>query len=289
MAKRQGHGRKNQKPTDAWSMDGCRAFWRYKTNKEKNESRRIIVKASTKKKNKWPMSIWSWSVSSKMYSNMPGGEGEDPTLLGKWSNFFWMLGNTWLELKKRSNLKNKLLVIFFKSFRSPRNQPPFKGKHIWLQKKGAKPAHLFLFTHVPCPSKQWNPGSDTAIGLFFSPHPVKRNSLVSTFGVMYLGRWRFQLSRNHHGTCGTIMGLVGPSWDFWDHTTFAGKWDPTVFFCSTVSKCSSHQIRLMFLNVRPGKRSARSPFFAEVLNLFRQKFYQKYHPSEKPNTWNRKP
>lgn len=275
MAKRQGHGRKNQKPTDAWSMDGCRAFWRYKTNKEKNESRRIIVKASTKKKNKWPMSIWSWSVSSKMYSNMPGGEGEDPTLLGKWSNFFGCLVTHGLSSQKRSNLKNNLLVIFFKSFRSPRNQPPLASK-----KKEAKPAHLFLFTHVPYPSKQWNPGSDTAIGFFFLPHPVKRNSLVSTFGVMYLGRWRFQLSRNHHGTCGTIMGLLGPY-------NFCREMGPNrFFFCSTVSKCSSHQIRLMFLNLRPGIPGLLEVHFSlRFLNLFRQKFYQKYHPSEKPNTW----
>ena len=150
MAKRQGHGRKNQKPTDAWSMDGCRAFWRYKTNKEKNESRRIIVKASTNtKNNKWPMSIWSWSVSSKMYSNMPGGEGEDPTLLGKWSNFFGCLVTHGLSSQKRSNLKNTLLVIYFKSFRSPRNQPPLASK-----KKRLNQQVCFLFTHVPCPSKQ---------------------------------------------------------------------------------------------------------------------------------------
>lgn len=84
--------------------------------------------------------------------------------------FFWMLGNTWLELKKRSNLKNNLLVIYFKSFRSPRNQPPFKRKHLWLQKKKRVNQQVcFFFTHVPCPSKQWNPGSDTAIGFFFSP------------------------------------------------------------------------------------------------------------------------
>ena len=82
------------------------------------------------------------------------------------------------------------------------------------------------------------------------------------------------------------MGLVGPSWDLWDHTTFEGKWDRTVFFLLNCIK--------MLQSPDPAdvpesstwvSRSARSPFFAEVLNLFRQKFYQKYHPSEKPNTW----
>lgn len=268
MAKRQGHGRKNQKPTDAWSMDGCRAFWRYKTNKEKNESRRIIVKASTKKKNKWPMSIWSWSVSSKMYSNMPGGEGEDPTLLGKWSNFFGCLVTHGLSSQKRSNLKNNLLVIFFKSFRSPRNQPPLASK-----KKEAKPAHLFLFTHVPYPSKQWNPGSDTAIGFFFLPHPVKRNSLVSTFGVMYLGRWRFQLSRNHHGTCGTIMGLLGPY-------NFCREMGPNRFFFlfNCIKMLQSPDPADVPEPSTWDSRSARSPFFAEVFKSLSPKVLPKVPP-----------
>lgn len=137
---------------------------RKRTNPEESSSRQAL------KKNKWPMSIWSWSVSSKMYSNMPGGEGEDPTLLGKWSNFFGCLVTHGLSSQKEATLRTTCWLFFVKSFQSPRNQPPFKRKHLWLQKKQeAKPAHLFLFAHVPYPSKQWNPGSDTAIGFFFFP------------------------------------------------------------------------------------------------------------------------
>lgn len=169
MAKRQGHGRKNQKPTDAWSMDGCRAFWRYKTNKEKNESRRIIVKASTKKKNKWPMSIWSWSVSSKMYSNMPGGEGEDPTLLGKWSNFFGCLVTHGLSSKKEATLRTTCWLFISSRFDHLATNLPLKENTFGFKKKEGKPAGVLFFYPCSMPFKTMKPWFWYSHWFFFLP------------------------------------------------------------------------------------------------------------------------
>lgn len=249
MAKRQGHGR--EKPKTHWCVKHgwLPSFLKIPVQtRKKNESRRIIVKASTKNKKQVThvnlklervledvfKHAWRWRWRSN-----PAWKVID---------FFWMLGNTWLELTKRSNLKNTLLVIFFKSFRSPRNQPPFKRKQektFGFKKKRRLNQHSSFF--LPMFHALQNNATLVLIQplVFFSPHPVKRNSLVSTFGVMYLGK--------------AIPAIKEPSWDLWDHhgtcgtiQLLKGNGTEPFFFCSTVSKCSSHQIRLMFLKVRPG-------------------------------------
>ena len=169
MAKRQGHGRKNQKPTDAWSMDGCRAFWRYKTNKEKNESRRIIVKASTKKKTSDPCQFEVGACPRRCIQTCLAVKVKIQPCLESDRIFFGCLVTHGLSSKKEATLRTSCWLFFSSRFDHLATNLPLKENTFGFKKKGAKPAHLFLFTHVPCPSKQWNPGSDTAIGLFFLP------------------------------------------------------------------------------------------------------------------------